>query len=151
MNMLLTEQNPVQSEVQKKLYAQAGELTLQSDGTYRSKDFTITADAIGTGKNFGYKVIEDAVDSGQNRTFYLTNLPEGTESINIYFTYNPQLNETHVFPVDSSMTECVIDGVKNIEFYSILGSRGLTGLDFDWTGDGTAQMRKIKQPARLRK
>lgn len=124
--------------------AQAGELTLQSDGTYRSKDFTITADAIGTGKNFGYKVIEDAVDSGQNRTFYLTNLPEGTESINIYFTYNPQLNETHVFPVDSSMTECVIDGVKNIEFYSILGSRGLTGLDFDWTGDGTAQMRKIK-------
>lgn len=127
--------------------AQAGELSRQSDGTYRSKNFTITADAIGTGKNFGYKVIEDAVDSGQNRTFYLTKLPDGTDSINIYFTYDPKGNETHVYPVDPDMKDCVIDNANNIEFYSILGSRGLTNLDFDWDDNGLkAELAQEKAP-----
>ncbi|MGN0537151.1 MAG: SdrD B-like domain-containing protein [Acutalibacteraceae bacterium] len=85
-------------------------------------------------KSFAYKVIKDAKNEGKNH--YFTIIPDDSvEKIELTVSYNPITNETSI----STNTAGVEFSEKaEVTFYGIMGTKALTGYNWDQDGHDTA-------------
>ena len=115
--------------------ARDGEMILEN-GKY-IKTFTVkSTDSQGNSnfdKIYGYKVIKDALDVGQNSYFRLLPPPQGTDEIEVTFTYDPVTNQTDI---TGNIDGCVIENPQPA-FYGVLGVEELTGHNWEEAADGS--------------